>query len=317
MNILLSHFVDTAFANKTLTDILSAFPAALKGITTAQVEILEERFGIGSIRELAESPFFRAALALLEASTSSYDSGPQTDWNSFFQQAPLSDYQAYNVPSTNPVFRTEFGPVFYRGRLNGTARVMLIGQDPSTDELLAARAFVGQSGQRIQGFLKKLGLCHSYLMVNTFLYCIHGQFTKKIQLISLEEPILSYRNALFNRIAGSNPLQAVITIGTAAHHAYNNWEHPPDVPVFHIVHPSASESAIMPSWNQALPQLIAVVTPDEGLTPDSTPYGAQFQPGDEIEIPRDDLPFGIPSWHGTGGTRSARSGNNKITWTAP
>ena len=73
----------------------------------------------------------------------------------------------------------------------------------------------------------------------------------------------------------------------------------------------------MPGWNQALPQLISVVTPDSGLTPDATPYGTQFQPGDEIGIPREDLPFGIPLWHGSRGTCSKRSGNKKITWTAP
>jgi len=45
-------------------------------------------------------------------------------------------------------FRVHFDGVPYRGNLNDTARVIVVGQDPSTDEALARRAFVGNAGQR-------------------------------------------------------------------------------------------------------------------------------------------------------------------------
>ena len=51
---------------------------------------------------------------------------------------------------------------------------------------------------------------------------------------------------------------------------------------------------------------------------DTTPYGATFGAGDSAPIPREDLPFGLPDWHGTGGaTRSQRSGDKIINWTSP
>src|SRR5437660_534874 len=64
-------------------------------------------------------------------------------------------------------FRTEWGPIFHRGRLDGTARVLILGQDPAQHETIARRILVGEAGQRIQGFLAKLGIDRSYVMVNT------------------------------------------------------------------------------------------------------------------------------------------------------
>jgi hypothetical protein len=83
-----------------------------------------------------------------------YDPGPGRDWEQLFQSAPLNYCE--NYPSKP--FHTRFGPVFYRGRLDGTARVLVVGQDPSTDEVLAHRILIGQAGQLAQNFLSKLGL---------------------------------------------------------------------------------------------------------------------------------------------------------------
>jgi hypothetical protein len=35
-----------------------------------------------------------------------------------------------------------------------------------------------------------------------------------------------------------------------------------------------------------------------------------------VPIPRQDLPFGLPDWHGQG-AHSHRDGNKKIIWSAP
>jgi uracil-DNA glycosylase len=55
-------------------------------------------------------------------------------------------------------FRVEWGPVFHRGRLDGSARVLVIGQDPAQHEVLARRILIGTAGHRVQGFLAKLGI---------------------------------------------------------------------------------------------------------------------------------------------------------------
>lgn len=71
-------------------------------------------------------------------------------------------------------FRTEWGPMFHRGRLDGTARVLVIGQDPAQHENILRRVLVGEAGQRVQGFLCKIGIDRSYVIINAFLYSVYG-----------------------------------------------------------------------------------------------------------------------------------------------
>jgi hypothetical protein len=71
-------------------------------------------------------------------------------------------------------FRVEWGPIFHRGRLDGSARVLVIGQDPAQHETIVRRILVGEAGRRLQGFLAKLGITRSYVLVNTFLYSVYG-----------------------------------------------------------------------------------------------------------------------------------------------
>jgi hypothetical protein len=68
------------------------------------------------------------------------------------------------------LFWWDWGPVFYRGRLNKTAMVIGIASDPGPTERLVGRTLVGDAGQRVQGLLTKIGLTHSYVLVNAFAY---------------------------------------------------------------------------------------------------------------------------------------------------
>jgi uracil-DNA glycosylase len=74
-------------------------------------------------------------------------------------------------------FRVEWGPIFHRGRLDGTARILVLGRDPGQHEPAARRCLVGEAGQRVQGFLAKLGIDHFYVAINAFLYSVCGQPT--------------------------------------------------------------------------------------------------------------------------------------------
>jgi hypothetical protein len=302
------------FQGKSTQEILSAPPDALRGVSGADARHLREAFGIVTISDLAQNRFFHRALALLAASGEvAFDPGPGVDWENFFNAAPLGFY--INHPAGR--FRLDFGPVYYRGRLDGSARVIVVGQDPATNEILGHRIFIGKSGQRVQGFLGKLGVYRSYAMLNTFLYSVFGQFNAQLRAASLEDPILSYRNAFLDRLLGTNPVQAVVAVGNAARHAVANWPGSRTVPVYHVTHPSSPDEAVLlSSWNAALADLKAIVGPDDDGIPDPNPYGDTFSPKDEVPIPRYDLPFGLPEWHGTGSC-SLRDGNKNIVWTAP
>ena len=69
-------------------------------------------------------------------------------------------------------FRLEWGPIFHRGRLDGSARVLIIGQDPAQHETVVRRILVGEAGRRVQGFLAKLGITRSHVFINAYLYSV-------------------------------------------------------------------------------------------------------------------------------------------------
>lgn len=243
-----------------------------------------------------------------------HDPGPDPAWEQLFSSAPLDAYaQAPGAP-----FHTHFGPVFYRGRLDGTATVLAVGQDPSTDETLAGRILVGQAGQIAQRFLAKLGLTRSYLLLNTFLYGVQsGGITSQL----LHDPdIEGFRNQLFDRAAATSSLTAVLAFGKKAQDSVAAWPGKGALPVIPLAHPT-SPTGVAADWNSHLAAALAVVTPDPDGVVDATAYDTAASDLPTADIPRSDLPFGTPPWHGTGGRTSSQrvSGafETEIQWSAP
>jgi uracil-DNA glycosylase len=309
----LDRLVDGAYRGRAAAEILDAPPDALLSISAADADRLQEAFGIRTVRDLARSPHYHGALAVLAAAgTPGFDPGPPPDWEAFFAAAPMATFLG-----RADLFRLEFGPVYFRGRLDGTARIIVVGQDPASDEILAHRIFVGLSGQRVQGFLRKLGLTRSYVMLNTFLFSIQGQFEGDVRGLSQQGPILTYRNQYLDRLLAANPVQAVVAVGGAARDAVDRWPGSHGLIVEPITHPaSPNQASTLQRWNQALSALRGIVEPDEDGAPDPAPYGTAWTASDHEPIPRTDLPFGVPGWHGDG-DRSQRDGANKIVWMAP
>jgi hypothetical protein len=312
--------VIAAHRGKSSAQLLGLDVDALRGVSSGDKQHLLDAFGIGTIGDLASDRFVRAARAIQEeAAAIEHDPGPDVAWTEFLAAAPLVTYQAH--PSE---FRLDFGPVYYRGRLDGTARVLIVGQDPAANELVGHRAFVGTSGQRIQGFLLRLGIERDYLMINTYLYSVFGQFGGVLEQLSQDPEILGFRNAFLDRIADRNPLEAVITVGRAAKDAVERWPGAAGHTIQHITHPSAKNHvALLANWNQGLAALRPIVDPEVGVPADNANYGNDFTPEDHELIPRRDLPFGVPEWHGVGShARRAKLPNGKtdhkrIIWKAP
>ena len=195
------------------------------------------------------------------------------------------------------------------------ALFLIVGQDPSTDEILAQRILVGKAGQYAQGLLKKLGFAQRYAMFNTFLFGVTGQFDAALRAASAADPIRSYRNALLDHAVAMSAIEAVLAFGVAAQRAVDLWPGRGALPVFALVHPTAP-TGVTDQWNRMLPQLLAALAPEPDVAPDPSPYGAAFTPEDAAPVPRLDLPFGLPTWHGTGGTHSSRMGSQtEIVWT--
>ena len=133
------------------------------------------------------------------------------------------------VPSYAPhrdLFWYDWGPVFYRGRLDGSARVLCIASDPGPTERVAGRTLVGDAGQRVQGFLHKLGLSRSYACVNAYAYALLPSRSLAAIPILSEPEQRSWRNELFSMIIGP-ALQAIVTFGLQARIAVEQWTDAP------------------------------------------------------------------------------------------
>ncbi len=308
------HLLVNAYAQSPIQQMLGESPNAIRGLSAADAQRLHDAFGIDTIQEFAENRYVRVAQAVAAAAgRTSYDPGPPPEWEQLFSNAPLDHYRNH----LSGRFRTDFGPVFYRGRLDRTARLLVVGQDPATDEILSQRAFVGRAGQTAQGLLARIGITRSYLMFNTFLFGIFQQFDTEMRAITQEAPVLDYRNQVLDRAAGENPIQAMIAFGAAARDALDRWPGiPAGVPRFDLTHPSAPENIVMSDWNHDLVALSNAIDPDDDGIVNTAPFVAGFQVAESLPIPRCDLPFGTPAWHGMGGTRSQRNGNKVIEWTA-
>ena len=243
------------------------------------------------------------------------------------------DESAYPIDD----FRVEWGPVFHRGRLDGSARVLVIGQDPAAHEAIARRILVGEAGQRAQGLLARLGIERSYVFVNTFLYSVFGGTGSKYVD---DAAIVAYRNRWLDTIVKDQRIEAIVTLGQLADTAYQLWRETRTGSASTAVyangrHPTYPESAsrssgitkaegfarLCESWNQVLDTLDGAVTPDMPVGP--TRYGNTITPADLAAIPARDLPPGLPPWMGALDAWAVRSGDTKqmkrasITVTVP
>ena len=81
----------------------------------------------------------------------SFDKGPPAAVANHF--AKLPDI----APEHRELFWYDWGPVFYRGRLDRRSRLLGIASDPGPTERVVGRTLVGDAGQRVQGFLERLG----------------------------------------------------------------------------------------------------------------------------------------------------------------
>jgi hypothetical protein len=212
------------------------------------------------------------------------------------------DKTAY--PQTD--FRIEWGPIFHRGRLDGTARVLFIGQDPGQHENVLRRILSGEAGRRVQGFAAKIGLPRSYVNINALLYSVYGSGGSKYVT---KPKIAAYRDQWIDGILSPGKIEVVVTFGAMAKNAWTNYVagHPgaAGLTVANLTHPTFPESAggtaaekkantkkMLTEWNGALPTLHGAVVHKDVPTPLKL-YGDVFMDADKADIPAFDLPAGV------------------------
>lgn len=220
-----------------------------------------------------------------------FDPGPPDAFSEHF--AALPDYGPFRSH-----FWFDWGPVFYRGRLDGTARVACVASDPGATERIAGRTLVGDAGQRVQGFLAKLGLTRSYLCLNAFAYGLFPSHASKVGPLLRDPDQVAWRNELFDLASGPD-LVAVVAFGRLARQAVELWPGAAGLTVVNVVHPTSRDpTRLVAEWRAAVDRLRLVVPADDDGDATSPNYGAAFREADYAAIPQRDLPFGIPTWLG-------------------
>lgn len=219
-----------------------------------------------------------------------FDPGPPPQLAELFERVP--------DPPVIDDFWFDWGPIFYRGRLDGSARVLCIGSDPGATERIAGRGLVGNAGQRVQGFLTKLGLTRSYVCLNAWAYALHPS-RASAERARLDDPDqLAWRSELYEAVSGPI-LQAIVAFGEMAQAAVALWDDRPAVTLCEVPHPSSrDEDVLLDAWRDAVTELRGVVTPDEDGDYGVANYGSEFDEGDYAPVPRRDLPYGAPEFLG-------------------
>jgi uracil-DNA glycosylase family 4 len=208
-------------------------------------------------------------------------------------------------------FRLEWGPIFHRGRLDASARVLVIGQDPAQHETVVRRILVGEAGRRVQGMLAKLGITRSYVYINTYLYSVYGS----VKAATRRNPaLIDYRNRWLNALLVGSQVESVLALGQAADEAWQFWKATPaaqsvNVAYAAVTHPTQPESSskgdkaklatatkkLLQNWNAALQALSPSLNHPDVPTP-LVLYGDGWADGDRVPIPEFDYPAGLPAW---------------------
>ena len=269
-----------------------------------------------------------------------HDPGPTdaSGWAQVFAETP--NYRGLGQAVVGrEAFRWHHGPMFYRGRLDGSAKVIVVGQEGAQDESLSHRSFTGGTGARMQHLLRFLGLDRSYLFLNSFVYPIFGQYTDDLRVLAQDprSPVVKHRNRIYDKAVVDGDVRLVIAVGRAAKESVATWieSHggnaqpdalhnaslgslPNRVKVVGVLHPGGaaggSTAAIkadfaraighVRDWLQADP---AWLPTDPGMSRNLTttfPYAS-------VAIPFRDFPFGTCPRLGRGGTSSNRSDNQR------
>ncbi len=191
----------------------------------------------------------------------------------------------------------------YRGRPRSATAIVLADQQ-SHDDLFMARALTGEAGQRFQSFLRAMGLTRSYLILRVLpIDTLDLSTTTKNALVDNPQVRKVYGEIVRAAARANNRSKVLLAMGTRARRLVQH-ANPTGLPVVELR--SWNQSGTSASWQAALDQLAALTYGKDLSNPSFSFDGSRSQ------IPRYDLPYGVPRWQGSSGDRSRkpdRSGN--------
>lgn len=221
-----------------------------------------------------------------------YDYGPGPIASDLMKFA-VRDWEVMGV-NQHPTF----GPNgIYRGRLE-KAKLLIIADQQSNTDFFSGRALTGEAGQKLQSFLKNLGMNESYAIIRTLpvdtIDMTEAQQIKVATQSSVEEARIS----IINKIIAKSDTQVVISLGNAAKKVLEGIVLD-DVKTFHLNAPKSTSH--VRQWKSTL----NAIKKSKALTPDVKAVGTYT--GKLSIIPRKDLPYGTRWWMATSGDHGAKA----------
>lgn len=216
-----------------------------------------------------------------------YDQGPGQDYASLLTNWP--DFSALGVTS-----HKSFG---YNGTFRGAldnAKVVILADQESNDDMFSTRALTGTGGQKLQTLLNNMGLNKDYVILRTLPVDTIDLSTAKAKEIASNPDVVRSRNAILDRVLQNGKTKLFITVGPVAASLVPSTYNPAGVALVNLDAPT--QNSHVAQWQSAISKL-------------SVP-GISLQKaydGSLSTIPRSDLPAHTRWWMGTSGTRATRA----------
>jgi hypothetical protein len=206
---------------------------------------------------------------------------------------PWPDFTALGVRSDESF---GCGPI-YRGRFE-QARLLILADQESHDDLFMFRAVTGDGGQRLQAWLTAAGLTTSYLILRTLPVDTLDLTATQVDAVVDHAAVRALHAEAVRRIAAANPLAAIVAIGR---HAKRLLPHVAPAGLRRIEMASPLVPGFVASWQAALTEVSQLPFPRDIAAPSLAYTGQRGQ------IARLDLPFGTLRWQGSSGERAGRA----------
>jgi uracil-DNA glycosylase len=188
------------------------------------------------------------------------------------------------------------GPL-YRGR-PGEARVLVLADQESHDDLFMFRALTGDAGQRFQEFLRAMGMTKSYAILRVLPVDTLGLPPSTVQEIVDHAQVRQLYRTIVERVVAAGDTALALCVGPNARRLRAQVM-PAGLPVLEMK--AWAEPGSLDDWQRTLQELGNMTYSKDVRSPSFEYDGGRGQ------IPRIDLPYGTLRWEGTSGDRGLRS----------
>jgi hypothetical protein len=189
-----------------------------------------------------------------------------------------------------------YGPI-YRGR-PGEARVLVLADQESHDDLFLFRAMTGDAGQRFQEFLRAMGITKRYVILRVLPVDTLDLTASSVNAIVDHPQVRQVYRTIVERIVSASGTSLVLSVGP---HARRLRAHVLPAGLVNVDMKAWHESSALDDWKRALNDL-KDLTYTKDLSSPSFDYDGQ-----RGQIPRIDLPYGTLRWQGSSGDRAVRA----------